>query len=527
MPEKKQALERVYGSEGFSFNEVQVTSLPSYGKSLSLSFEEGESLEEKLDDLLLTHQEEEASALLLSYVERIRRLCRGMRFVPTEEFSSVFGEVSFPSAGGALPVTDLDLIPANILLRDGKDLVLDYEWTFTFPIPEDFLVFRFLHYYLESDGARLGLLGGWGDGLYTKAGLHEEDRDTFTQMEASFQQYILGPCTPMRFLYPTVSPGKIPVVPIYEAVLSRRAEVKEGKAYFDLGGGFSEENTEMFSLPEGVIHLPEGCIRLRIDPGEEMGWFKLHKLSFTGIKEAVYTCNGLRVGRHYLFFGERDPQILIEEIPAGAHMLRLEMEKLHLSRKEELSLMERAWDEQRSHIGNLREMVRQKNEEMRAMKGTKAWRLYRFLKREKEGMSQEGEGILWHMDSINLEEGCLLLCGWAADIEGERMEISLATKAGEKLEATEKRSARPDVVNVLSLPRARGDIGFSLSWKADKKALTGGKIYLSLTGSMGHILYPIEAGRLIYEASDQGKRREVLKNKKKEALSAFLHRGGL
>ena len=526
LPEKKVALEKVYGPEGFSFNAVEVRNLPAYGKSLFLSYEEGESLEERLDTLLLEHKEEEANDLLLSYAGRIRRLCGGMTFTPTPAFTSVFGKVSFSSSMGAMPLTDLDLIPANILLKEGTDLVLDYEWTFSFPIPEDFLVFRFLHYYLESDGARLGLLGGWGDGLYTKAGLHKEDRDTFTQMEASFQKYTLGPCMPMRLLYPIVSPGKMPVVSMYESALSRDEKVKEGKVYFDLGRGFSEENTWEFSFPGGVIPLPEGCLTLRIDPGEEMGWFQLHKLFFTGIEEADYTFCGLRLGRNYLYFGERDPQIFIKKIPAGATSLQLGIDKLYLSKEQEYSLYEKVRDEQMAHLRNLEEGIRQRNEEIRAMKGTKAWRLYRFLKRDPEGSRQEGEGIRFHLDATEMEEGCLVLRGWAADIEGERVEISLLTKKGEKLETFEKRSARPDVEDALSLPHHRGDLGFSLSWRADTKVLDRGKIYLCLSGSLGRVLYPIEAGRLIYEASDQGKRRAILKNKKKEALHAFL-RGGL
>ena len=54
-----------------------------------------------------------------------------------------------------METADIDLIFSNILLtEDGKRHVLDYEWTFEFPVPAGFLAYRAIHYYFETSAKR-------------------------------------------------------------------------------------------------------------------------------------------------------------------------------------------------------------------------------------------------------------------------------------------------------------------------------------------------------------------------------------
>ena len=44
-------------------------------------------------------------------------------------------------------MSNIDLVPANILILKDRQVVIDYEWTFDFPVPADFILYRMIHYY--------------------------------------------------------------------------------------------------------------------------------------------------------------------------------------------------------------------------------------------------------------------------------------------------------------------------------------------------------------------------------------------
>lgn len=66
-------------------------------------------------------------------------------------------------------MSNIDLVPANILILKDRQVVIDYEWTFDFPVPADFILYRMIHYYLESDGKRRVLKDR---DFYGKAGIN-------------------------------------------------------------------------------------------------------------------------------------------------------------------------------------------------------------------------------------------------------------------------------------------------------------------------------------------------------------------
>ena len=83
---------------------------------------------------------------------------------------------------------NLDLIPDNILIKDGRWIVIDYEWTFEKKISAEFVLFRGIHYYIgyPSD-IRCGLEG---KELYSRFGMTEEKIEQYFQKEQEFQKYI-------------------------------------------------------------------------------------------------------------------------------------------------------------------------------------------------------------------------------------------------------------------------------------------------------------------------------------------------
>ena len=59
-----------------------------------------------------------------------------------ERYQKVFGEITLPVSVPFAKGVDIDLIFANIMVQGNTWTVIDYEWTFDFPVPVDFLLWR-------------------------------------------------------------------------------------------------------------------------------------------------------------------------------------------------------------------------------------------------------------------------------------------------------------------------------------------------------------------------------------------------
>jgi len=67
-------------------------------------------------------------------------------FVLTDEFKEVFGEVQLPQGVLAARFLDIDLIFDNVMKTDKGWEIMDFEWTFDFPIPINYLLYRGVHF---------------------------------------------------------------------------------------------------------------------------------------------------------------------------------------------------------------------------------------------------------------------------------------------------------------------------------------------------------------------------------------------
>ena len=50
-------------------------------------------------------------------------------------------------------VTNIDMICDNVVMTRPYTL-LDYEWTFEFPVPCEFVLYRIIHYYIQTHKVR-------------------------------------------------------------------------------------------------------------------------------------------------------------------------------------------------------------------------------------------------------------------------------------------------------------------------------------------------------------------------------------
>lgn len=172
-------------------------------------FLSGESLQETLKRAVQKQDEAHVERLLREYVRRIATDGGERPFVVTDEFEEIFGALpkgglQQGGAGASVSacISDIDMIFSNLFVDAGDGgeenapwEVIDYEWTFLFPIPKRFLIYRglyFAYYQILYDTGR-----GLADVL-ALAGITKEEAAVYQQMEEHFQAYIGRDTVPVR-----------------------------------------------------------------------------------------------------------------------------------------------------------------------------------------------------------------------------------------------------------------------------------------------------------------------------------------
>lgn len=338
---------------------------------------EGETLEERLDKLLEEGKTDELEKLFFTYIDKIRRIHTTESFVITPEFRQVFGNVYPKDECRCAKMSDIDLVPANILIGRERVSVIDYEWTFCFPIPCNFILYRMIHYYLESDGKRRELKKL---GFFEKAGITPKEQEIYAQMELNFQKYLEGKHVPLLNIYEEVSPGKADVRPYFEQ-LRLAGEARNLQVFYDKGRDFCEEDSILLPMTRhGIctkIPIPEGVRRLRLDPGEASGGLCLSEIIYADGSEVSFWTNGFPLGDEKYYFGAGDPQFIINEIPEGMDFVRISVEVL----KEQEARAE-FWKVFDQVSAQKEQEIRQLKQQISEMENTKIWKLYRGIKKK-------------------------------------------------------------------------------------------------------------------------------------------------
>ena len=332
--------------------------------------------EEKLDQLLAQGKFFELEELFFYYLKKVQNLHSTDTFIKTPEFVQVFGDVELTGEYSCAKMSNIDLVPANILILKDRQVVIDYEWTFDFPVPADFILYRMIHYYLESDGKRRVLKDR---DFYGKAGITQEELDVYGEMERNFQKYMQGSHVPLLSMYEDVSPGKVEILPYYEQMRAAGAE-RRLQVFFDRGKGFSEEDSEVYPMSRtGVsmeLEIPDNVKNLRLDPGEVAGGLILRKLVFENDIKADFTTNGFPVGADSYYFGGGDPQFVIGNI-SEEKRLRIEIEIMKAQ-----DAGEKFWKSFGLVSAEKDEEIRRLKEKISQMENTKVWKLYRSIKKK-------------------------------------------------------------------------------------------------------------------------------------------------
>lgn len=214
LPENCRRLRAAYADGRITFCpcEADMGQCEMAGKALRAAFPflSGVSLQDMLGRAVEQKDTKETERILHAYIRRVSRDGGVRPFVVTEAFERVFGTLpdgaeTVLRAGAygqvSAQISDIDMILSNLFLEEGAAAeeavwqAIDYEWTFDFPIPKGFLLYRGLYfaYYQVLYRTEWSLKR-----LFELAGIAAEEAAIYQRMEEHFQSYMGGGTLPVR-----------------------------------------------------------------------------------------------------------------------------------------------------------------------------------------------------------------------------------------------------------------------------------------------------------------------------------------
>lgn len=352
--EAKQRLESLWQEKG----QLCVNNCTLQADRIEFEYLEGITLEEELDGLLEQGEIAQAAEKIREAAEKIQKSFEPESFCITEDFRHVFGitghfpedqkelsdEIELLPNEPAISTADIDMIFSNLLqTADGNWHVLDYEWTFFFPIPVSFLLYRAIYYYLEGASSRKVLKEQFD--FYGEFGITPGRRKLYKYMEQQFQYYIAGSSVSPGMLYQIMGKKAFSVGELFSEADQRRIQV-----YLDHGQGFSEEDSYFIETGYNedihcTVTIPENVVGVWIDPALracmirdlKMDW--IEEVSEKAVREkdadgepVAYRTTGFELEKNCYLFDNSDPKIILEEIPQGKRQIRI---SYHISILEE------------------------------------------------------------------------------------------------------------------------------------------------------------------------------------------------
>lgn len=286
--------------------------------TVAFEFINGETLEQRLDLLVNKGQYKQAIITIKDYFDELKKYNSSVKFQKTEEFVNIFGNVSTFENSHSGKINDIDRVFGNVILNNNKYIFIDYEWSFEFPVPLEYILFRAVHYYVNSEQQRKILID---EGIYDLIGLNKEQIDECLLMESNFQKYVSGTVASLGMLHDDMVKENAHMNDILYGLNAEKRK-KNIRIYFDEGEGFSEENSKMYMAEKNgsefsfKVNFDKNYKRVRIDVTEEQAVIKISDFSLNNISvcdDEFVSTNGYQLEKNVWAFMDGDPNFMIDK----------------------------------------------------------------------------------------------------------------------------------------------------------------------------------------------------------------------
>lgn len=309
--------------EQYKDTNLSINKAEEKGDSVCFEFVTGSTYEEYVDSCLFKNGPESAKMAISEYFQKYINIVEEIPFQLTSRFKEVFGDYPENRETISFKVTDVDMVMSNIICGD-EDVLIDYEWTFDFPIPVDYLKYRIIHYYVATSEKR-NVLNNIN--TYVELGLEQEMIPVYENMERSFQKFIQADCIKLGDVTRVLTPGSIDLRG--QILLASDFEKSTiTTVYTDRGNGYTEETKKVYIMVNGwfeqEIELDSSVKSVRIDPTECCGLCKLYEFAVDDKEIIKYTTNGHQMD-DMIFFKNPDPNIVFTFKKKRNHVLKVKL----------------------------------------------------------------------------------------------------------------------------------------------------------------------------------------------------------
>lgn len=234
--EAYQMLTAAYAGSSISFCPAETQTLDESGGACRSAspFLTGVAIQDVLERMLDRGDTDGIRQILQTYIRRVRESGGSRPFVPTPEFARVFGEQVPDGSYDSAKASDIDMIFPNIFVEEERDAasdgawtVIDYEWTFDFPVPKAFVIYRALYFawhqvFYKADISLAQLLA--------LAEITEEETTVFRQMEECFQGYMGQESLPVRNMQRLMGTKIVPIKELLRAAEQNTGVAESGRS---------------------------------------------------------------------------------------------------------------------------------------------------------------------------------------------------------------------------------------------------------------------------------------------------------
>ena len=372
----------------FDINKSRLTS-----SGLELEYISGETLESKLDEALHSKDNWLFSRMVMEYQDEVWNMAKE-DFVPTDKYYEVFGENAYTGPAKSMKISNIDMIFPNILVNGDKWTVIDYEWSFDFPIPVNFVLYRTIHYYIYT--GRDKLLNDMDiESLFSMMGVDRSFEEVYLSMERSFQNFIIRNNTPLWKLYEIMGrlvldmPGAADrmVKNLPSVIMIKKDETTETRQLI------TEQSQD--GVTKAVLGVNDEIKTLLYCPAQQSCVVKMISVkAYTSSGEEyepAYIYSGISYEDNVIFFKEDNPHIITDDIREGTEKIvfnyklvtcgkgmKDDFDKLFGLFPERNSLKaekENIIEEDYREVVELQERLEQAENELNAMRNSTSWKV--------------------------------------------------------------------------------------------------------------------------------------------------------
>lgn len=349
---------------------------------VEFEFLEGKTLQEILNEYVEKEDYITIIEKIKEYVSGIQGKSKLNKFYITKEFLEVFGEIEIPFPLETMECSNIDLIFGNIIINDWWNII-DYEWTFNFPVPFHFILYRAINIFMMQS-ARTEELRKLN--LMKIFGIKVEEIEIYNKMEENFQRYVSGNHFTLDKIAENLPCNCINVRRLAGERFHDRVQV-----FFDKGQGYSEENSiyvkckrENNKYKFELTDIEDDIRTIRIDPIEKSCFISDTNITDQNNEKINYVTNGIQETEQIIYFKENDPQIIIPKLYKELKKIQIEFicnyfdkdvaekmfeiykrrEKDFRQKKEELQRKEEELQQKKGELQQKKEELQQKQKEL-------------------------------------------------------------------------------------------------------------------------------------------------------------------